>query len=634
MFDFVYQNKRLMQVLLALIAVPFAFFGIDSYFRFSDSGQTVAEVGGYAITQQEFSQALRQRQQALQRLVQGRAIDPAMLDNPELRYATLEGMVQRRLLLERALGGGMAVSDEQLQTTISAMPVFHDEFGKFSSSRYDLFLKSEGMNRTTFESRVRQDLILQHLMDGYGDNYFVPRAVADRLARLTQQSREVSTHVIPAERYLGQVKLDAAAANKYYDANQGEFQVAEQMRVEYVVLSVDALMPQVQFNREELESAYQRQVVGVRKERDEAQKRAESILGELRANPGNFEALARKHSQDPGSAGKGGDLEFFGKGVMAKPFEDAVYKLKEGEIGPLVSSEYGFHVIKLTGIRPVAGAKGQAAEERRASHILLTAPKDPGPQAGRGEIELELKRQAAQKRFAELADPFNNVVYEQSESLKPAAEITTTALRQSGWITRAQGDNALLNNPKLLAAIFSDDVLKNRRNTEVIDVAPNTLVAARVLEHKPASVQPFAEVRAAIEKKLTLRETVRLAVQEGRSLLEQSRQGKGSAIAWSAPQTVSRSESRGLNAQVMQQLFRADASKLPAYAGVEIPQGGYLLLRITRVVEPAEVPEDRRKAVTDSLRQMLGQEELTAYIASLKQQSKIKIHKEHLEKKQ
>ena len=634
MFDFVTKNKRLMQVLLALIAVPFAFFGMDSYFRSGGSGQTVAEVGGYAITQQEFGQVLRQRQQALQRLAQGRAMDPAMLDNPELRYATLEGMIQRRLLLERALGGGMAVSDEQLQSAIGGMTLFRDESGQFSIARYDLFLRSEGMNRTTFESRVRQDLILQHLMDGYGENYFVPHTVADRLARLTQQSREASTHVIPAERYLGQVKLDAEAAKKYYDANQGEFQVAEQARVEYVVLSVDALMPQVQFNREELESAYQRQVVGVKKERDEAQKRAERILAELRGNPGNFEALARKHSQDPGSADKNGDLGFFGRGAMTKPFEDAVFRLKEGEIGPLVASEFGFHIIKMTGKRPVAGAKGQAAEERRASHILLTAPKDPGPQAGRGEIELEMKRQAAQKRFTELADPFNNVVYEQSESLKPAAELAKIAPRQSGWITRGQGDNALLNNPRLLAAIFSDDALKNRRNTEVIDVASNTLVAARVLEHKPASVQPFAEVRAAIEKQLTLREAARLAAQEGRSLLEQSRQGKGPAIAWSAPQTVSRSESRGLNAQVMQQLFRADASRLPAYVGVENPQSGYLLLRITRVVEPAEVPEDRRKAVTDSLRQMIGQEELTTYIASLKQQAKIKIHKEQLEKRE
>ncbi|MBI1966265.1 MAG: SurA N-terminal domain-containing protein [Betaproteobacteria bacterium] len=632
MFDFVTRHKRLIQVVLAVIFLPFAFFGIDTYFRGGGGSQTVAEVGGHGISQQEFDQALRQRQQLLQRLAQGR-VDPAMLDNPELRYATLEGLVQRRLLLERALAGGMAVSDEQLQGAIGGMPVFNDESGKFSINRYDMYLKAEGMNRAAFEARVRQDLILRHLTDGYGDNYFVPRTVADRLARLAGQSREVSTYAIPADRYLGQVKLDAAAAKQYYDANPGEFQVAERVRVEYIALSVDALLPQAQIGREELEGAYQRQVVGVKKERDEAQKRAERILGELRKAPGSFEALARKHSQDPGSAERGGDLGFFGKGAMARPFEDAVFRLKEGEIGPLVATEFGFHIIKLTGKRPVAGAKGQTAEERRASHILLTAPKDPGPQAGRNEIELELKRQAAQKRFAEVADNFNNLVYEQSESLKPAAELAKIAPRQSGWITRGQADDPLLNNPKLLAAIFSDDVLKNRRNTEAIDVAPNTLVAARVLEHKPASMPPFAEVRAAIEKKLTLREAARLAAQEGRSQLEQLRQGKDARIAWGAPQTVSRSDHKDLTEPVLRALFRADASKLPAYAGVEGPQGGYTLLRIARVTEPADVPDDRRRSMADSLRQVLGQEQLAAYIASLKQQARIRISKEALEKK-
>ena len=631
MFDFVYKHKRLIQVILAIIFLPFAFFGIDTYFRGGGGGQTVAEVGGYSISQQEFNQALRQRQQALQRVAQGR-VDPAMIDNPELRYSLLEGLVQRRLLLERAFAGGMAVSDEQLQAAIGAMQLFHDEAGKFSLARYDLYLKSEGMNRATFESRVRQDLVLQHLADGFAENNFAPRTVADRLVRLFEQTREVSRHVIPVERHLAQVKLDPAAAKKHYDANTAEFQVAEQVRVEYVVLSVDALVPQMQLNREEAESAYQRQVVMARKERDEAQKRAERVLGELRASPGSFEALARKHSQDPGSADKGGDLGYFGKGVMAKAFEDAVYRLKEGEIGPLVSSEFGFHIVRLTGIRS-ASAKGRASEERRASHILFTAPKDPGPQAGKNEIETDMKRQAAQKRFAEIADQFNNVVYEQSESLKPAVELTRTASRQSGWITRAQADVPLLNNPRLLAAIFSDEVLKNRRNTEAIDVAPNTLVAARILEHKPASTQAFEQVRASIEKKLVLREAARLAAQEGRSLVEQLRQGKDAQVAWGPVLTVSRADSKGLNEPVLRSLFRADASKLPAYAGVEGQTGGYIVLRITRVTEPFEVPEARRKAVADSLRQVLGQEEMAAYIASLKQQAKIKINKELLEKK-
>jgi len=633
MYDFVYKNKLLIQVILALIAVPFAFFGVDSYFRFSDAGGAVASVGDYHISQQEFSQALRQRQQALQRMVQGR-VDPAMLDNPELRYATLENLIQRRLLLERALGAGMALSDAQLQSVIGELPLFQDGVGKFSFARYEQYLKSEGMTPAMFEARLRQDMILQQISDGYGDSNFVPRTVAERLARLTEQSREVSQHAIAHDRYLGQVRLDAGAAQQYYDANQGEFQVPEQARVEYVVLSIDALLPQIQLGREELEGVYQRQVVAVRKEREEAQKRSEQILGELRKAPGRFEELARKHSQDPGSAEKGGDLGFFGKGVMSKPFEEAVFKLKESEISPVVASEFGFHIIKLTGIRPVAGATGRASEERRASHILITAPKDPGPQAGKNEIELELKRQAAQKKFAELADTFNNVVYEQSESLKPAAELIKAVPRASGWITRAQVDNPLLGNPRLLAAIFSDDALRNRRNTEAVEVAPNTLVAARVIEHKPASLQSFAEVHAALEKKLTLREAARLAAQEGRSWLEQLRQGKDAQIAWTTPQLVSRSDHKGLSEPVLRQLFRADVSKLPAYAGVENPQGGYTLLRITRVAEPDSVPAEKQKSVSEALRQVLGQEELTAYVTSLKQKARIKISKELLEKKE
>ena len=225
------------------------------------------------------------------------------------------------------------------------------------------------------------------------------------------------------------------------------------------------------------------------------------------------------------------------------------------------------------------------------------------------------------------------MVYEQSESLKPAVELTRTASRQSGWITRAQADVPLLNNPRLLAAIFSDEVLKNRRNTEAIDVAPNTLIAARILEHKPASTQAFEQVRASIEKKLVLREAARLAAREGRSLVEQLRAGKDARVAWGPAQTVSRADSKELTEPVLRTLFRADATKLPAYAGVEGQTGGYIVLRITRVTEPFQVPEARRKAVADSLRQVVGQEEMAAYIASLKQQAKIKINKELLEKK-
>jgi len=177
MFEYVATHKRLILiVLLVLIIPPFALFGIDSYFRGGETGQAVARIGDYRISQEEFSRALRERQDALQRLVQGQ-IDPAMLDNPELRYATLDALIQRRLLLESALRSGVVVGDERLQDIISRQELFQEEAGKFSLERYQQFLKSEGMTPVMFESRLRQDIILQQFAGGFAETTIVPRPV-------------------------------------------------------------------------------------------------------------------------------------------------------------------------------------------------------------------------------------------------------------------------------------------------------------------------------------------------------------------------------------------------------------------------------------------------------------------------
>ncbi len=634
MFDFVYKHKRLIQGLLFLIFLPFAFFGIDSYFRFGDAAQVVARVGDYRISQQEFSQALRERQQAIQRMMQGR-VDPAMLDNPELRYVTLESLIQRRVLLDRALRAGMTLSDVQLQSVIGELPLFRDEANKFSFTRYEQFLKAEGMTPAMFEARLRQDMILRQLSDGYADSNFVPKTVTERLVRLAEQQREVSHYTIRSEKFIGRVKLDAEAAKNYYDTNQSEFQIPEQVRVEYVTLSLESLLPQIQLDAAEVRKYYEGQrgqfevkearqashiLVSVdpgagADARQKARAKADGIYQQLAQRPASFAELARQHSQDPGSATRGGDLGWISRGTMkdVPEFEEALFKLKPGEISPPVESKLGFHIIRLTALQP---AQVKSLEEVRA------------------QIEKELRKQLAAKKFAEAADHFNNLVYEQSESLKPAGELIKVAPQQSGWITHGRADDALLNNPKLLQAIFSEDVLKNRRNTEAIEVAPSTLVAARVMEHKPASMQPFAEVRSAIEKKLLLREAGRLAAQEGRNLSEQLRQGKVVQIAWSTPQLVSRAEHNGLPEPSVRQAFRTDVATLPAYAGFEPPQGGYTLLRITRVQETENIPPEKRKAFAEALRQVLGQEELTAYVTSLKQKADVKISKEQLEKKQ
>jgi peptidyl-prolyl cis-trans isomerase D len=631
MYDFVAKNKKLIQVLLFIVFLPFAFFGIDSYFRGGPGGQAVARVGDYSISGEEFSRALREQQDQLRRAVDGR-IDPAMLDNAELRAGTLETLVQRRLLLESAVRTGLVVSDEQLDQLIAQLPEFQDESGKFSPARAEELLRMQGMRPQDFRGRLRQDLLLQQTSSGLTRGGFVPRTVAERLARVTEQQREVAHAVIAPEKFAGQVKLEAGAARKYYDANPGEFRLPEQARVEYVALSTPALMQQVQVdpaavkqfydsNRGQFEAPESRQashifiaVEGSEEARSKARARANELYQEARKKPGSFDDLAKKHSQDPGSAARGGDLGFVVRGSMkdVPEFEDALFKLKPGEISAPVESKLGFHIIRLTKLQP---AQGKSFEQMRP------------------QIEGDLKRQAASRRFAEMAESFGNAAYEQSESLKPAAEVAKTAVQTSGWLTRGRASEAVLNNPRLLAAIFSEESVRGKRNTEAIEVAQGVLVSARVIEHKAEGMQSFDDVRAAIEKRLNAREAGRLAAEEGRRLLAQLKEGKAAPVAWNAPQMVGITQTRNLPEAVLRQAFRADVSTLPAYAGVENLLGGYTLVRVSRVQDPGNIPPERVEAVAGSLRQVVGQEMLSAYVGALRQKVGVSINKEQLEKK-
>src|SRR5436190_4935910 len=271
-------------------------------------------------------------------------------------------------------------------------------------------------------------------------------------------------------------------------------------------------------------------------------------MAELKKNPAAFAELAKKQSQDPGSAERGGDLGWFARGAMVKPFEDAVYSMKQGETR-VAQSEFGFHVIRLTAIQP---GKSRPLEEVRK------------------ELTTDLTRRKAQRKYAESSEAFGNMVYEQSESLKPVAERFKLQIQTTGWVAKATAGQELgaLDNPKLLAALFSSDAVQNKRNTDAIEVAPSTLVAARVSEHQPASQRKFEEVKPEIAETLKKREALRLAEQDGMAKLEQLKKGEAAAVTWSAPRLVSRRAAQGLPNEVLRRVVAADTSKLPTYLGL------------------------------------------------------------------
>ncbi len=632
MFDFVARHKRLMQIFLAIVIVPtFAFFGIQSYERIFSGGDAVAEVAGQTISVPEFNRALDQQRENL-RGVLGKAYDPALLDSPQARRELLEGLIGQRALLTYAQRNRMLVPDERLQAAIAAEPVFQED-GKFSRARYQALLRGQNMSEPQFEAQMRADMMMRQLAGGLADSGFVSKTEAQRIIDARTQRRELSELVFPAVQYVSQVKLAPDAVEAYYKANAKQFEAPEQVRAEFVVLSPEVLAAAESVSPEEVRKWYDANVAPRVSQRAEARKKIEAIAAELRRDPGRFAELAKANSQDSGSAAAGGDLGWFGRGAMVKPFEDAAFKLKQDETSPIVETEFGFHIIRVTGARK-PGQDGAKTEERRASHILVAAPKaEKDFPAARAEIEAQLKRERVSKRFVELAEAFGNLAYEQPDSLQPLADKYKLKIETTGWISR-QGPPAPFDNAKLLAALFSDDAIRNKRNTEAIEVAPNRIVVARVLEHKPAQVRPLDAVRGEVARMLTESEAQKLARAAGEARLADLQSGKGPGTGWGQPRTVSREASGGLDPRAVGAVFRADAAKLPAYVGVDLAPTGYTVYRISQVADGGTLDAAKLRAAETGLARLESRMAYEAFLGGLKSRSDITINEANLVRKE
>ena len=627
MFDFISKHKRLLQVLLALILIPpFAFFGIQSFDRLAGSSD-LASVDGSTISAAEFSRAVDQQRDQL-RSALGRNFDPALLDTPEARKELLDGLVGRRVLGLYVARNRMAVTDEQVRELIAAEPAFQED-GKFSLGRYQALIRGQNMSEAQFEAQLRSDLVMRQLSAGLADSALVAKATAQRIAALRAESREVSESVLQASQFAGQVKLAPDAVEAYYKAHPKEFEAPEQIRAEFAELTLDALIAGEPIPADEIKAWYETNVAPKRRERLEARQRIDALAAEVRKDPSRFAEVAKASSQDSGSAAQGGDLGWFGRGAMVKPFEDAVFKLRENEVSPIVETEFGFHVIKITGVRKAEGGKG---EERRASHILVPAPGDAKDfEAARADIERDLRRQRAQKRFPELAEQFSNMAYEQPDSLVPLAERFKVKIQTTNWFTRSTAPQPL-NNAKLVTALFGEDVLRNKRNTEAVEIAPGRVVVARALEHKPTTLRPLDEVRAGIAQRLTDEEALRLARAAGMERLKQLQAGESTPTTWGLARSVSRENPAGIDPRAIPPVFRVDPAKVPAYVGVDLPPTGYGLYRVSKVTEAKAVDEARLRATDAGLARQEARDGYQAFVDGLRSRAKIEINEGNLKK--
>ncbi len=629
MFDAVRNNKKIVQVFLLLITLPFAFWGVDSYVKNMGGDGELASVGGTPILPGEFQQAMRDQQERM-RNAMGASFNPAMLESTEAKRAVLENLVNQRLLALDAAKMRLTVSDDRIRDTIVAIPAFQEN-GQFSLPRYEALLKAQGMTQASFESRLRHDLALQQVLGSVAEGAMVSRASSEQVYSVQFEERVVGELRLAASQYESAVKLAGDAAQKYYDANRRQFELPAQIRAEYVVLSKDAVADQLAVSDADVRKEYdahperfrtggERRASHILIQADKsagdealkaAREKATSLLKQIRANPADFARLAKENSQDPGSAEKGGDLGFFARGAMVKAFEDAAFGLaKEGDVSDVVQSDFGFHIIMLTGAK---------AEKIRSFDEV------------KNEIATELKRTEAAKKFAEMTEGFTNTVYEQSDGLKPAAEKFKLAVRSTGWIARDGKAAAPFDNEKLLGELFSDDAVKNKRNTNAVDAGKDGLVSARVVEFKPAALRPFDEVKAAIEKALITEEAVKLAEQDGEAKLAQLTKGEALNLQWSAAKPVLRS-AQGVPPEMLRAVFRAPTDKLPGYAGTKVPGAGYVLFRVEKVTRPTASQDDPRlNAIRQQFGRVLAEQDFSAYMATLRKRYNVKVNLAALE---
>lgn len=620
MFDFVAKQKRLLQVVLALTMVPFAFFGLESYTRSVGSAQDVASVDGSAITQREFGDEMRRQQDRLREML-GRGADAAQLDTSEIRLAVLESMISQRLVLSEVAKARLTMSKEDVVASILAAPEFQ-EGGKFSTERYSMYLRSRGMSDEGNVAQLRMEAPASRLAGAISGSAFQPRTVAERLVVLRGEKREVAEALISVDQFLGRVKPDDAALKTYYEANLAEFKVPERVRAEYLSLSAEELGKAEVPSEAQLKAAYDALAgqLGVAEQRRashilvKTKGEAEKVLAEARKEPQRFAELAKKYSQDTGSAENGGDLGMNARGALAgKSLEDEIFRLKSGEIGGPVQSDFGFHLIRLAAIQ--AGKVASFASVKK-------------------DLAVEISKQNGAKKFAEAADAFNNLVYEQSDSLKPAAERYKLKIATSGWMTRQPSpEQGVLGHPKLINALFSPDSIQQKRNTDAVEVVPGVLIAARVVEHQPEAQRPLADVRAEVERRLSRRDATAMAQKEGAEKLALLAKESEAGLQWGAPKTVSRRDAQGIAPQALRRIMAVDASKLPAYTGMDAGGKGYVIYRVTRVVAGEFKAGAQSAEEVRGIDRQAGAEQVDAYIASLRARAKIEIIQSNLEKK-
>ncbi len=614
-------------IILSLVIIPFALWGTYSYFEGS-SNVNVATVDGTDISQQAY-------RLALDRLLASN-IKPEILQSPEFKRQVLDNLIEQTLLVQNGIEQGYRVGDAELARMIREEPAFKRD-DHFDPALYQAVLRREGLNEQSFEQRLRTVQISSQIETGFRESALPLASEKDTLLRLWLQQREFEYIVVGPARFISSTQVSEDAIKQYYESHPDAFKTPEQVRVAYIELSVADLARDYQPTEEQLHKTFTEEQArystpdlrrishilievpsGASKEDEEkALEKARTIEKKLRAD-GDFATLAKENSADSATAAKGGDLGTVEPGALPKALEDAVKKLKPGEITEPVRTSFGYHIAKLTEYTP---GTHKTFEQARADVAKL------------------LRDRRAEEQFYEKVEQLSNLAYEHPESLAPAAERLGLKISQSDWFSR-EGGQGIAANPKIVEAAFSPEVLHDARNSEAIELAQDKLVTLRMIDHREASRKPLADVRGEIQTLLQKQQAQESASKLGSEIYAKLREGQSLAELAKANSLnleqaqISRINPKTVDRRLVTAVFKARVPQAdkPVFGEVDLQANGRAVFAIKSVKEgvPSEADASLVRRAESVLQQRRGAELYRDYLSRLRETADIKIYADNL----
>ena len=612
-------QTKLAKVILGIIIIPFALFGIDSYLSSVGINIQIASVNDEPITSRELQKT--ESQFIAQIKSQDESADPKMFENVEFKKAVLDKLITTKLVKQEIKNSGFYINDYQVGTYIAGMPEFQRD-GRFSQDQYDEILKINNLTPKEFDNSIRNDLGSQQVRDSLRKLIYTPKNKIQSLVNLAYQKRDVSIFELKQNAYKKKVDLSELALKKVYEESQSSFVRPDQVKIEFIIYSVAGIVPNIKVaddvvkdyfsnNINRYQAAQQRRAKHIlftlrsgmtESETKEIKTSALSVLKKVRKNPKSFNKIAEKYSQDSESAKNGGDLGFFSRGDMTSAFEDQVFKMSKNQISDLVKTEFGYHIVMLTDIK---------GEEVKFESV-------------KNQIKGELLFNIALAEYGSNAEDFSNIIYEQSENLQKAANKFDLQIQNSEWLS-FEDAKKFFNNEAFAQAIFDKDAIAEKRNIAAIEASPNNLVAARVIDYRPSSPKPFEEVEATIKDFIVEVESQKLLIGAGTKLIEDVKLNP-KAIDWIDQLVIDRVDRKGLSDPLINAIFKIDDIQLPAYSGFYDSKGEYIIVKLNKVLTEDVKDDDSIDTYYNDYIMMIESEVEVAYILNLRAKADIDLN--------